>query len=98
MLYSGCCHHGHIGTIRPIGPLSRPCPLLPSTANESTLNFRQQSFGSLFANLNRQINYFTSEKIHVNHVWECEWLELYGPLSDHEKVPSERLIPREGLR
>lgn len=90
-LFNGCLHHGHLKAFP-------PCPLLPPTANEETLNFLQQSYGSLAEKLTRQVEYFKSERIKVNSVWECEWLAKFGHLEEEEKAPTDRLIPREGLR
>ena len=90
-LFGGCEYHGHLTP-------TNSCTILSKFANEDTLNFHQQSYGSLANKLKIQIDYFKSQRISVNHVWECEWLNKYGPLREDQKIPLERLIPREGLR
>ena len=88
-LFNGCTYHGHI---------MGACTILPKSANQNTLNFQQQSFGSLALKLEQQIAYYQSENILVNSVWECEFLSKEGPLKESQKVASTRLIPRFGLR
>ena len=90
-LFAGCEYHGHL---TPEGS----CSILPKYANEETLNFHRERYGSLSSKLNLQISHFKSQGMRVNYVWECEWIKKHGPLGKDEKVPLKRLIPRDGLR
>ena len=72
--------------------------MLPESANEDTLNFRQQSFGSLAEKQNRQLAYYKSENIKTVLVWECEWISKNPDANKIKSPESSRLIPREALR
>ena len=68
------------------------------TVNRQTKNFLKQSYGELHDKFERQIARLKTKYdiVKINILWECEFMTQYP--GEIEKVPLERLIPRDSVR
>ena len=70
---------------------------MPENADENTKNFLGERYGDLNQKIQKQLQFFQKRNIAVQIEWECQFLRE-NQLNEEDKVPMDRLIPRQALR